>query len=63
MKCRLKEILDERGMKQKFLAEKAGVSIGTMSAIVRGKTTPSLSVAFDVAEALDMRIEDIWRKD
>lgn len=62
MKCKLKEILDERGMKQKFLAEKAGVTPGTMSMIVRGKTMPTLDVAFRIAEALELYIEDIWTK-
>lgn len=60
MKSRLKEIMDQRGMKQKFLAEKAGITAGTMSMIVRGKTLPTLPVAHRIAKALDMPIERIW---
>lgn len=62
MECKLKKILDERGMKQKFLAEKAGLTEGTVSAICKGKTTdPRISVCHRIAKALDMTIEEIWQ--
>lgn len=60
MKCRLKEILDERGIKQKYLSEKVGISLTTMSLIVRGKSIPTLPVAYRIARELNLKIEDIW---
>ncbi|MBD7966266.1 helix-turn-helix transcriptional regulator [Fictibacillus sp. Sa2CUA10] len=60
MKSKLKEIMDSTGMKQRFLANKVGISEGTLSFIVRGKTIPTLPVALKIAAALERRIEDIW---
>jgi len=62
LECRLKEILDSRGMKQTFLAKKVGISNGTLSLIVRGKSVPTLPVALRIAEELGMKVEDIWVK-
>lgn len=60
MECKLKEIMDSTGMKQRFLAKKVGISEGALSLIVRGKSIPTLQVAMKIAAALDKRIEDIW---
>lgn len=62
IECVLKELITDKGIKQKFIAEKAGISPGTLSFIIRGKTLPTLSVAYKIAEVLEMRVEDIWVK-
>jgi len=62
LECRLKEILDSRGMKQTFLAKKVGISNGTLSLIVRGKSVPTLPVALRIVEELGVKVEDIWVK-
>ncbi|MCP1124546.1 helix-turn-helix transcriptional regulator [Bacillus sp. 3103sda1] len=59
MKSRLKEILDERGIKYSFIATKAGIASSTMSKLVNGGL-PTLPVAYRIARALEMRLEDIW---
>lgn len=51
---RLAEILKERGMEQKKLAEMVGVSSKAISAYVRGKADPSLEKFAKIAEALDV---------
>ncbi|GAX91263.1 transcriptional regulator [Effusibacillus lacus] len=63
MKCRLKVILAEKGLKSKWLAEKAGIQNATLSRIINGKTIPTLDVAFRIAEALGMSIHDIWERE
>lgn len=60
MNSRLREILDNRGIKQSYLCRKVGVSNTTMSALVRGERLPTLVVAYKIAVELGVHIEDIW---
>jgi putative transcriptional regulator len=60
--CILEDILKERGLKKGYIAEKANVSRAALSLILKGKSMPSLPVAMRIAEVLDIRIEDIWKK-
>jgi DNA-binding XRE family transcriptional regulator len=57
---RLKEIIDDRGLKQGYIAERVGVRQSTISEVVRGKRLPTLPVALKIADVLGVRIEDIW---
>lgn len=56
---RFREILDERGMKQKFIAEKAGISTTSVSGIYNGHL-PQLETALKIAKVLGLKVEDIW---
>lgn len=60
MECRLKEIIKERGLKQGYIAEKAGISNTTMSALVTGRNLPTLPVAARIAKVLELHIDEIW---
>jgi DNA-binding XRE family transcriptional regulator len=60
VKNRLKEILDERGIKQKWLADRAGIKQGSLSSIINHKNSTTIEVALAIAKALDMKVEDIW---
>lgn len=42
------------------LAEKVGVSKGTISLILNGRTDPSLQTALKIARELGVRVEDLW---
>lgn len=57
---RLNEIVDKRGIKQKWLAQEAKVDPTTLSKLVRGKSFPTLDVAFRIANALDLCVDEIW---
>lgn len=57
---KLKRILDERGIKQGFIADKAGLSRGAFSLIVRGKSIPTLPAAIKIARALNETVESLW---
>lgn len=48
MRNRLKEVLDERGIKQNWLAAKCEVSRNTITNIING-STPSLDLAYKIA--------------
>ncbi|WP_270165161.1 helix-turn-helix transcriptional regulator [Paenibacillus sp. SYP-B4298] len=60
VECRLKEILSDRGMKQKWLAEQVGVTTSEMSQIVRGESEPTLMTALKISTTLDLIANEIW---
>lgn len=47
-------------MTQQELAEKAGVSRQTIISIEAGKYSPSLELAFRLAEAFGVKLEDVF---
>lgn len=50
----------EHRMTQKVLAEKVGVSRQTIISIEKGKYTPSLALAFEIALAFGVSIEQVF---
>lgn len=60
MENRLKEIRKEKKIGQGYLVEKLGVSRQSISSIENGRCTPSLELAFDIADLLQMPLEDIF---
>jgi putative transcriptional regulator len=57
---RLKAFRADRDWSQAELAERVGVSRQTIHAIERGKSEPSLSLAFKLARLFDATIEEIF---
>ena len=49
---RIKEVLEEKGIKQTWLAEKLGKSFSIVNAYVRNRRQPSLETLFQIAEIL-----------
>ena len=47
-------------MSQQALAEKTGVSRQTINAVELGKYTPSLDLAYKIARAFDVNIEEVF---
>ncbi|MDK7664396.1 MAG: DNA-directed RNA polymerase subunit alpha C-terminal domain-containing protein [Bacillota bacterium] len=62
MISRVKDIFDERGIKQSHIVRKYGISATTMSAIYRG-SIPTLQNAYIIAQELRLPIEEIWYDD
>lgn len=60
MENRLKQLRTEKGWSQAELGDKLNVSRQTINSIERGKYDPSLPLAFDIAKAFDLKIEDIF---
>ncbi|MBD1379247.1 helix-turn-helix transcriptional regulator [Metabacillus arenae] len=60
MQTRLKEVIEERGIMQKFLVDKTGVTTNTMSGYVTGRQIPSVKNAYRIAKVLGVKVEDIW---
>jgi plasmid maintenance system antidote protein VapI len=57
--CNLEKILGERGMKQKFFADKLNMRRNTISAIIHGTKT-DIETALRIANVLGLKVEDIW---
>ena len=56
---RIKEVLEERGIKQIWLAEKLGKSFCIVNAYVCNRRLPSLEVLFEIAKILQIDPKDL----
>lgn len=63
LRCKLANILLEQDRSQKWLAEATGISMTTISQIKKGKRLPTLEVAFKIAKALNVTIEQLWMEE
>lgn len=52
---------EHREMTQQELAEKVGVTRQTVNAIEAGKYSPSLEVAFRIAEVFGLRVDEVFQ--
>lgn len=59
IKINLKEILREKGITSKELAERLGVTPVTISYIVTNKTTPSLDMLCRIAKELNVKLSTL----
>ncbi|MGM0934039.1 MAG: helix-turn-helix transcriptional regulator [Bacteroidota bacterium] len=57
---RLKELLKEKGLTSKALADKLGVTPATVSNIARSTHFPKPELLVAIAEALDVRLTDLF---
>ncbi len=60
MENNLAKIRKEKKIGQGYLVEMLGVSRQTISSIENGRCTPSLELAMDIANLLEMSIEEIF---
>jgi len=56
---RIKEVLDERGIKQIWLAEKLNKSYNMVNGYVKNRQQPRLEVLMAIAEILDVDVKDL----
>lgn len=59
IRINLKEILKEKGVTSKELAERLGVTPVTISYIVTNKTTPSLDMLCRIAKELNVKLSTL----
>jgi len=57
---RLRELRDERNISMRSLATKSGLSANALSMIERGKTSPSVSTLYKLADALGVPITSFF---
>ena len=50
----IKKVLEEKGIKQKWLADKLGKSYNMVNSYVQNKQQPRLEVLYEIAEILEV---------
>jgi repressor LexA len=56
---RIKEVLEEKGIKQTWLAEKLGKSYNMVNAYAQNRRQPSLEDLFKIAIILKVEVKDL----
>ena len=56
---RIKEVLEEKGIKQTWLAERLGKSFSIVNAYVCNLRQPSLELLFEIARLLQVDVKDL----
>jgi putative transcriptional regulator len=62
-KTTLKQMIDENGVKQKWLAQKVGVTPPALNLIAHGKTLPTLRTAQKIARVMNTTVDVLWPLD
>lgn len=57
---KLRDAIDGRGIKQKFIAEKVGISETALSMMLSGKQTIDVDTFFRITEVLSMTPDEIY---
>ena len=56
---RIKEVLEEKGIKQKWLAEQLVKSYNMVNSYAQNRRQPSLEVLYKIAEILNVQVKDL----
>ncbi|WP_159523717.1 helix-turn-helix domain-containing protein [Sunxiuqinia indica] len=60
---RIKEVLEQKGIKQKWLAEKLGKSYNMVNSYVQNRRQPSIEDLYRIAKILDVNPKDLLKED
>jgi len=58
---RIKEVLEERGIKQIWLAEKLGKSYNMVNGYVQNRQQPRLEVLYEIADILKVDVKELLK--
>lgn len=58
---RIKEVLDEKGIKQTWLADKLGKSYNMVNSYVQNRQQPRLEVLFEIAKILGVDAKELLK--
>ncbi|MGE5354700.1 MAG: helix-turn-helix transcriptional regulator [Deltaproteobacteria bacterium] len=56
---RIKEVLEEKGIKQTWLAERLCKSYNVVNGYVQNRQQPRLEVLYEIAKILDVEVKDL----
>jgi len=60
---RIKEILEEKGIKQKWLAGQLGKSYDMVNGYVQNRQQPRLEVLYKIVKILNVKVKDLLEED
>lgn len=58
---RIKAVLEEKGIKQTWLAERLGKSYNMVNGFVQNRQQPRLEVLYDIAKILDVTPKELLK--
>jgi putative transcriptional regulator len=56
---RIKEVLEEKGIKQTWLADKIGKSYNMVNGYVQNRQQPRLEILYEIAEILEVSVKEL----
>ncbi len=56
---RIKEVLEEKGIKQTWLADKLGKSYNMVNSYVQNRQQPRLEILYQIADILEVEISEL----
>ena len=56
---RIKEVLEEQGRSQRWLADKLGKSYNMVNSYVQNKQQPRLEILMEIANLIDVDVKDL----
>ena len=56
---RIKEVLKEKGIKQKWLAEQLGKSFNMVNSYIQNRKQPRLEILFEIAQILNVEVKEL----
>ena len=59
---RIKEVLEEKGIKQKWLAEQLGKSYNMVNSYAQNRRQPSIEDLYKIAEILNVNPKDLLKE-
>ena len=62
MMNKIKQVLENKGVKQTWLADKLGKSLNTVNSYVHNRCQPSLETLYRIADLLNVEIDDLLYK-
>ena len=60
---RIKEVLEEKGIKQIWLAEQLGKSYNMVNSYVQNRRQPSLETLFEISKILKVEVKSLIKED
>lgn len=57
---RIKEVLNEQGRSQRWLADQIGKSVAMVNFYCRNKNQPTMDVFCRIANVLEVSLNDLW---
>jgi|TARA_R110002096_G_scaffold214527_2_gene402215 transcriptional regulator with XRE-family HTH domain len=60
---RIKEVLEAKGIKQTWLAEKLGKSYNMVNGYVQNRQQPRLEILFEIAKILEVEVKDLIKEE
>jgi putative transcriptional regulator len=58
---RIKEVIEEKGIKQTLLADKLGKSYNMVNGYVQNRQQPRLEILYEIAKILEVNAKDLLK--